>query len=346
MNESRRKRRSCFLWITDEWSTLDHPFDSTLRLVEEAQIEGCENWWSDVRSIRWENNATVVDARTIEVMDGSRAAASFKFGECVTALLEDFTTIFYRPDPPVDLAYLHPLQLLSLGIEVIRRKSRVKRRIPTIVNPPGILLATSEKLVAAVFADLMPLSIVTSQWNSLKTFGVSERVTVLKPLHQAQSKGVKLLDWGDASAIEYAREVIGEATDMFHRPVMLQRYLSGAQNGEIRLWFLNGRLLGAAKKVPVTPNFPTDFGKDGSRLVTNQLARGESVVAARIARLIRRQGIGLAAVDLIDGKITDFNITSPGLLVEFENTLGVNLARRIVHEYSGHYVRFQGRSKE
>jgi hypothetical protein len=50
--------------------------------------------------------------------------------------------------------------------------------------------------------------------------------------------------------------------------------------------------------------------------------------AAAVGKLLRKEKILWAAVDLIDGKVTDFNFTSPGLLVAMEDLLGENLAEK------------------
>ena len=42
------------------------------------------------------------------------------------------------------------------------------------------------------------------------------------------------------------------------------------------------------------------------------------------------RGIRLAAVDLIEGLVTDFNFTSPGLIPQMEGVLDENLARPII----------------
>jgi hypothetical protein len=50
----------------------------------------------------------------------------------------------------------------------------------------------------------------------------------------------------------------------------------------------------------------------------------------RIQALLDAEGVRLGAVDLIDGWVTDCNVTSPGLLPQMESVLGRNLARPIV----------------
>ena len=39
-----RKKRPQLLWMTDPWETLDHPRDTSLRLVEEYLRMGVDAW--------------------------------------------------------------------------------------------------------------------------------------------------------------------------------------------------------------------------------------------------------------------------------------------------------------
>jgi glutathione synthase/RimK-type ligase-like ATP-grasp enzyme len=68
----------------------------------------------------------------------------------------------------------------------------------------------------------------------------------------------------------------------------------------------------------------------GSRLAATELTRAERRAAAKIGSRLRQLRARLAAVDLIEAQVTDFNITSPGLIVQMERVLGENLAKPIV----------------
>jgi glutathione synthase/RimK-type ligase-like ATP-grasp enzyme len=68
----------------------------------------------------------------------------------------------------------------------------------------------------------------------------------------------------------------------------------------------------------------------GSRIVKSELDEREKQAARKIGRHLRRRKIRLAAVDLIDGLVTDLNFTSPGLITQMETVLGENLARVIL----------------
>jgi glutathione synthase len=313
------------LWITDPWETLDHPRDTTLRLIEEGLALGLESHWCDVRTIRWENGAGRADVRRVEAIYPGRAASSFRLSEPTPAAMSGYSRAIYRTDPPVDLAYIHPLQIIALEA---RRAGGLE-----IVNPAGILLEANEKLEAALLGELMPESIASSRVDCLLAFAEREGRAVLKPLHQAQSKGVMLLEAHTPEEGRSARKTLMEATEGGTRPVILQRYLPGILEGETRLWFLNGKLLAAVRKKPRTGEFRIDMDQGGS-VTTTQLTVPEKRAATRIGTLLRKRRVRLAAVDLIESKVTDFNLTSPGLIVQMEQVLGQNLARPIVESLS------------
>ena len=68
----------------------------------------------------------------------------------------------------------------------------------------------------------------------------------------------------------------------------------------------------------------------GSELKTARLSSRERSIATKIGTHLKKRQIRLAAVDLIEGMVTDFNFTSPGLIPQMESVLGENLARIVV----------------
>lgn len=317
-----------FLWITDPWKTLEHPKDTTLRLIEESVTLGFENFWCDVKTIRLENQAVssrgsrvMIDACPVKGVAPGRTAEAFHLGPPEAMSPDEFGRILYRTDPPVDLAWLQPLQLLVLGTP---RPGKTE-----IINPPQVLLSSGEKTEAALLGDLCPPCVVSSQLEYLEAFGHTEGRTLLKPLHDCQSHGIELLDWTSKLNAGKSRVALERATEGFRRPVLLQHFLKDIADGEQRLWFLNGKLLACARKKPKSGDFIINMDRGGT-LEATSLTGDEKRAAARIGKLLRAKKIRLAAVDLIGGKVTDFNFTSPGLLVQIETLLGTNLARPIV----------------
>ena len=309
-----------FLWVTDPWATLDHAADTTLRLVEEGVRHGLTNYWADFRTIRWEaGNATVEAYKVKEVTEG-RNKESFLFFKAKTYQASYFSKFFYRTDPPVDLRYLQPLQLLALGTDP--RKTE-------IVNNPLSLLVLNEKLSGSRL-NLMAPTIAAASWNELKRFGCKHKLTVVKPMHEAQSKGISLLDWSEKQGQKKAKTVLAKVTNNWQIPVVLQIYLKSVKStGETRLWFLDGNLLAVASKIPKKGHFIINMD-EGAVLRYATLGSKDLSISKKIGKYLKEKNVRFAAIDLIDNKITDFNVTSPGLIVEMEQVTNQNLAQKII----------------
>lgn len=230
--------------------------------------------------------------------------------------IEAYDHFFYRTDPPVDLSYLLPLQILaSVDIGKSARKNRIH-------PSPHSLFFLNEKWAPARLGALFPESLVSAETTKLMEFIHRESKVVLKPLFQAQSKGVAVLEKSHPDL----EKILKTATEQGSIPVILQRYLPGILDGETRLWFVQGKLMAAVRKVPKKGESIIDMDAGGS-LEVAKLTSAEKKATLQIGGLLREEKILWAAVDLIDGKITDFNHTSPGLLVAMEKLLNKNLAR-------------------
>jgi len=281
----RSKPRTRTLWITDPDVTLDHAADTSLSLIEALESQGVACDRIDPSQL------------TLPTTESARP-------------LVEYSRIYYRVDPPVDEAYEFPLRLL---ISEARRLGRDPDR--WISNPPSLLLSTSEKLIGWELG-LAPPGLVAASSSNLADFcrrlsSKGHRV-VLKPLHLAQSREI-------AEAKEPSLESdLKRLTASETRPILAQLLLPGVETqGETRFWFHNGTLLGALQKRPKTGGWliNMDAGSTLEPASPQQMVRLRSKTN-RVSAYLKKHRIEFAAVDFIDGYVTDFNITSPGLLRE------------------------------
>lgn len=308
------------LWVTDAWETLDHPRDTTLRLVQEALETGEAAFWCDPSGLRYESGRVLARCRRVRSVSPGREAAGWALDPSADAEVSGFDLVLYRTDPPVDRRYLEHLQLLACC---------AGRGGPELVNPARAILCCTDKLGPSALARAMPPTVVSSSWECLCAFGRAEGRTVLKPLGGAQSRGVQLLDWSTPTGRDRARHAIEAMSGGLARPVLLQHFLEEIHDGEKRLWFVDGQLLAHVKKRPVEGTFLVDMDK-GAACLACDLTLGEARLAGAIGEAFRAEGVRLAAVDVIAGQITDWNLTSPGMLPTMERVLGRNLAAPVV----------------
>jgi glutathione synthase len=166
---------------------------------------------------------------------------------------------------------------------------------------------------------------------------------VLKPLGSAQSRGVQLLAFETPAEVERARQEIEALSCGFSRPVLLQRFLPEVHDGEKRLWFVDGELLAQVKKRPPAGTFVIDMDK-GAACLACDLSLGEKRLASAVGEAFRAGGVRLAAVDLIAGHVTDWNLTSPGMLPIMERVLDRNLAATVLRSLARRGAAFPARA--
>ena len=308
------------LWVTDAWETLDHPRDTTLRLIQEALAEGADAFWCDPSGVRFESGLVLASCRRVLAVPEGREASGFLLAPARDLLMTDFGMVLYRANPPVDPRYWEHLQLIALA---------AGSGGPELVNSFEALTRFGDKLGPPGLAKAMPPTLVSSSWDCLHAFGRAEGRTVLKPLGGAQSLGVLLLDWSSVNGVERARVEVARLSHGFGRPVLLQRFLPEVMDGEKRLWFADGELLAHVKKRPIEGSFLVDMDK-GSSCLACDLTLSEARLSATIGDAFRKEGVRLAAVDVIAGQVTDWNLTSPGMLPIMERVLHQNLAARVV----------------
>ena len=94
---------------------------------------------------------------------------------------------------------------------------------------------------------------------------------------------------------------------------------------------MDGVLLASLLRIPHKGTYIID---DRSTIISTSLNPKEFELAHHVGKKLLLLGIRFAAVDMIEGFITDLNITSPGLLVEAEKIDNMNYAEKIVKKIS------------
>lgn len=302
------------LWITDPFEKLaPHLTDTTLRLIEASLDRGDENALVDFHTLKLEGGKVFGNVQKCSIESKTRVGV----GAASLADLSSWDEIHYRVDPPVDLRYWHPLQILVQGLG--------EKNSNKLVNPAETLFMINEKMISCSFPGSSPRSVVSSDWNTLFEFGKSQGQTVLKPLNGYQSQGIELLKWNDSIAHKMSHTAISKITEDFTRPCQLQEYLPEIQKGELRLWWVDGQAIAAVRKFPLAGGFKVNIDA-GSRLEKASSDDVPEPTRKSISAFLKKHRIRYAAIDFIGTKISDFNITSPGLLVEMEIALGKDLA--------------------
>ncbi len=312
------------LWITDPWTTLDHLQDTTLRLALEGLNLGIPSYWSASDFL-----LSGGDSRLAAVSLTTDFIQTFK-PESVDQRQffspSEFHHLHYRIDPPVDFNYI------SLIEELLKKGAKETQ----IMNPPALIARQSEKVPPDSLLHLAPLHrVVRSHQEAKDAFPVlrSHAEFVSKPLNLAQSRGVK--KWSTPKTEAEFVKILETETQGFGEPIFVEEYLPGVMDGEVRMWFANGEFIAALKKHPKSGDFRVLID-EGSKVEPYFLNADEEKAAKDVGQTLKAQGAAFAAIDFISGKISDYNITSPGLLRQLEAVHGnKNFARVILEKLYG-----------
>jgi len=234
----------------------------------------------------------------------------FKGSSEKTICLNEFGTIFMRPDPPVDIDYINATYVLDYV-----------NKDTLILNSPKALRDFNEKLYINKFPNFAPKNIVSASKNIIKEFLFNEEEIIIKPLNRCFSSGVFYLSKDDKNI----NAIIDTATNNGKTSVMVQTFLKGILKGDKRLIFIGGEIFEyAVRKVATNNDFKfNEHIKEN--LIRGDLTKEEQLIEKEISKTLLEDGVYIAGLDVIDGKIIEINITSPCFFInEINSIYGIN----------------------
>ena len=297
------------LFVLDPLQRINPDKDSSAALMQAAQRAGSEVWACTPADL--EARGDQVWAQVMPVMPEPWISC----GDEETRILQDFNCIWMRKDPPVDEAYLYATHLLELaeGAGVL------------VLNRPASLRAWNEKLGSLRFCSLMAPSMVASRVSALAAFTREQGEVVLKPLGGRAGQGVVRVS-GLSPGLEALLELV---TDQQRLPVMVQRFLPAVIQGDKRILLVDGEPLGAINRLPRQGEFRSNLAVGGCPEPT-ELSKRELHICEQLAPVLQQQGLFFVGIDVIDGLLSEINVTSPTGIREVESLMGVPLADQVI----------------
>jgi glutathione synthase len=227
---------------------------------------------------------------------------------------EEVDVAFQRVDPPVDEPYTTATQILGTC------------RRTLVLNRPSGILAHNEKLFALHFPDLMAETVVARRSAQLLEFmtKVGDEM-IVKPLHGKGGEGIFHVHRGDRNLFS----IIEQATNFGARPAMAQRYLPAIREGDKRILLLEGEFLGAVLRVPAEHEVRANLHV-GGQAVRAHLDEADRAIIERLGPVLRDEGLFFVGIDVIGGKLTEINVTSPTGVQEVNALEGVRLEDQVI----------------
>ena len=98
--------------------------------------------------------------------------------------------------------------------------------------------------------------------------------------------------------------------------VIIQDYVEGAEDGDVRVLMLNGKPIGAIRRKPAKGDARSNISAGGT-VERYKLTKADKILCTKIGDKLVRDGIYYAGLDLIGGKLIEVNVMSPGALSEY-----------------------------
>ncbi|MGO4334666.1 glutathione synthase [Labrys sp. KB_33_2] len=285
--------------------------DSTFALMLEAQARGhsLAVYTPDTLSQRDGIVSAQVRPVTVQDVEGDHVTA----GAESRTDLSGFDVVLLRQDPPFDMAYVTTTHML----ERIHPKTLV-------VNDPFHVRNAPEKILVTEFPDLMPATLITRDRAEIEAFRAEHGDVVMKPLYGN----------GGAAVFKVARQDpnFGSLYDLFaslsREPWVVQHFLPKVSEGDKRIILVDGVAAGAVNRVPQPGDIRSNMVRGGAAKPTD-LSPRELEICERIGPTLRDKGLLFTGIDVIDGHLTEINVTSPTGLRAIKRLGGPDLAAQI-----------------
>ena len=267
--------------------------DSTFALLLEAQKRGhgLSYYTPDKLSMVGEEIVAPVQLLTVRDEPGDH----FTLGEPRREALNGFDVVLLRQDPPFDLAYITSTHLL----ERIHPKTLV-------VNDPSSVRNAPEKLFVMNFPQLMPPTLISRDLDEINAFRDKHGAVVMKPLHGHGGAAVFRVMPQDMN--------FGSLFDMFSvtfkEAWVIQQFIPEVKLGDKRIILVNGEFAGAVNRVPAADDLRSNMVRGGAAKET-ELTPREREICATVGPALRERGLLFVGIDVINGNLTEINVTSP-----------------------------------
>lgn len=290
------------------WHRLDPETDTTLRLIHEAVSRGhmVALTTNSNLTIRGSIASAFCDVFTRGKQISSSIPTFYKRASFNRKQLPlaGFDVIFMRANPPLDNLSLNFLDSI--------------RSDTFIINDIEGLRVANNKLYATSFYDpeheFVPNTHVSKNRDYLERIFLesdSEKM-ILKPLNSYGGQGVIVLQ---KKAEENFRSLldfyIGQKGENEGSYVILQDYIEGAEEGDVRILMLNGEPIGAMHRIPAKGDVRSNVHAGGT-VARHNLTAAQKKLCKYIGPKLVRDGLYFVGVDVVGSMLLEINVLSPG----------------------------------
>lgn len=310
-------------FILDPLSQLDPGHDTSVALIEAAQLMGHQVWVTQANQLTilagkaWAHLQSVT-LKPVKLVDGLWQAEPnwYEVKEPTLMALEEMDSVWMRIDPPVNTPYLYATYILDL----------INPEKTLVINSPSGLRNANEKVYALQFTSAIPTTIVSQDKDVIAKFVDEQGAAVLKPLGGKAGEGILFLKPGDRNF----NSMVEISTKQGQEPVMVQEYLPAAKDGDKRIILLEGKPIGAVNRIPTGKDFRGNMAV-GGRVAQVDITEREKEICQILAPQLQEDGLYFVGIDIIGGYLTEVNVTSPTGIREIDRLNNVSLGKEVIN---------------
>ena len=318
----------CFLMYP--WDKIVPENDTSLALIKECVKRGHGVALCTPANLTIRNSVTNAFCTVIGRMD--KVPGSLKSFYKQAKLREEmlplagFDVIFMRANPPLDPIMLNFLD--SVKDDVF------------IVNSLQGLREANNKLYTAAFGDSHSNIIPSTHVSKNKEYLIRQikeskaDKMILKPLNGFGGSGVILIEKSAMSSINSLLDFYITSSDGSTNYVILQDYIEGADQGDVRILLLNGVSIGAMKRVPGVDDHRSNVSAGGS-IAKHALTKQEKALCKQIGPKLVNDGLYFVGIDVIGGKLVEVNVMSPGGITYMNKVYKAKLHEKVIDFVEG-----------
>ncbi len=279
-------RHSLFLTENDDYSEKV----STSLLVRESARRGLPTFVFSPDEIVYTNNAAYALGHK----------AHFKKDKFVIEkttrkiVLDDNNLIHLRLDPPFDNRYLTMMHIFAT----------LKK--PVIVNNPTGIILLPEKILGGGLQKFMPPTLFSRNVKEITTFFKKYGKVVVKPIFEFGGNNVH-----KAENLKDLEKVVGTMLKQYREPLIIQKFLTNISKGDKRINLIDGKFSSCFLRVPKKGNFLSAIEHGYGVPVASELTKREKEICKVLGPILKKNGIFMCGIDVIDGYLTEVNVTNP-----------------------------------
>jgi glutathione synthase len=306
------------------------PEYTTTRLARAAVRSGHEAFYVGAGDLGYggATNVTAAARAAASGSDGSLEAFldDIRASDPIELGMEDLDVLMLRNDSVEDL-HDRPW---ALSVGPLFGQMVAEAGVLVVNDPVGLTMASSKLYLEKFPKRIRPRCLVSRDQEEVTGF-VEEigGTAVVKPLFGAKGRNVFLARSEDENLHQLIEAVLIDGY------VLAQEYVPEAEEGDIRLFLLDGEVLerdgeiAAFRRVPPEDDLRSNISTGGKSIAVTITDRELDIAAAMKDRL-KDDGMFFVGIDIVGDKVVEINAESPGGLQSAEHFTGVDFGPSVI----------------